>query len=114
MPPGDAFRGEFVLRYLTALIALSGTLALCGPALARDIHLQKTSADALKQTCEKVGGHFSQGPERYGCGTDCHGGSGTSCIVTCEADRRCIAQVMGGRRPRTIEQALKAPGKYPR
>ncbi len=112
---GDAFRGEFALRYLTALLVVSGTLAVSAPSLARDIHLHiKMSAAALKETCDQAGGSFSQGPKRYGCGTDCRGGTGTDCIVTCEPGHLCIAQVVGARRPRTVAQALKAPGKYPR
>ena len=94
------------MRKLTALLVLSGTLAMCGPSLARDIHLQKMSAADLKKVCDKVGGSFSQGPKRYGCGTDCRGGPGTDCIVSCEPGKRCIAQVIGARRPHTIAQAL--------
>ena len=103
------------LRHLTALLVLSGTLAISAPASARDIHLHiKMSAQALHQTCDQTGGRFSQGPKRYGCGTDCHGHPGTDCIVTCEPGHRCIAQTTGGRRARTVMQALQAPGKYPR
>jgi hypothetical protein len=98
------------VRILTALLIVSATLAIGSASMARDIHLPKTSADALKQVCEKVGGSFSQGTQRYGCGTDCKGGKGTDCLVTCEADQRCDAQVIGGRRPHTVEQAL-APAK---
>ncbi len=100
------------MRHLTALLVVSGTLVLCGPALARNIHLKKLNAADLKQACEKAGGRFSEGPKRYGCGTDCHGGPGTDCIVTCEPGRRCVAQVMGGRRARTVEQALQARARH--
>ena len=102
------------MRKLTALLVLSGTLAFCGPALARDIHLrQKMSAADLKQVCEKVGGHFSQGEKRYDCGTNCKGGIGTDCIVSCAADtQRCIAQVIGGRRPHNAEQALVKSSRH--
>ena len=103
------------MRHLTALLVLSGTLAFTAPSFARDIHLHiKMSAGALKTTCDQVGGRFSQGPKRYGCGTDCHGHPGTDCIVTCEAGKLCVAQTVGGRRARTVLQALQAPGKYPR
>jgi hypothetical protein len=102
------------VRNLTALLVLIGALAVSGPSLARDIHLQKVSAEALKSTCAKIGGSFSQGPQRYACGTDCHGGSGTDCIVSCEPDHRCIAQVMGGRRPHNVLQALQAPTRHRR
>lgn len=98
------------MRILNALLVVSGTLAIGGTALARDTHLPKASADELKQVCEKIGGSFSQDTQRYGCGTNCHGGPGTDCTVTCEPEHRCIAQGIGGRRPHSIEQAL-APGK---
>lgn len=67
----------------------------------------KHSADDLKAACAKVGGSFSQGKERYGCGTDCRGAPGTDCIVSCDASQKCSAQVIGARRPRNIESALK-------
>jgi len=99
------------LRHWPALLVLSGTLAFSGVALARDIHLHiKMSAQALQQTCKDVNGSFSQGPKRYGCGTDCKGQPGTECIVTCQPGKRCIAQVIGGHLPRTVKQAL-APHK---
>ena len=99
------------MRHWPALLVLSGTLAFSGVALARDIHLHiKMSAQALQQTCKDVNGSFSQGPKRYGCGTDCKGQPGTECIVTCEVGKRCIAQVIGGHLPRTVKQAL-APKK---
>ena len=98
------------MRTLTALLVLSGSLVIGTAAMARDLHLQKTSAAELKQICEKVGGSYSEGGARYGCGTDCKGGKGTDCIVSCQADKPCDAQVFGGKRARTVEQAL-APGK---
>ena len=101
------------MRSLTALLVLSGTLVLAGAAQARDIRLPKTSADDLQKICTSVGGSFSPGTDRYGCGTDCKGGKGTDCLVTCTPDGPCNGQVIGGRRPRTIEQAL-APGKKKR
>ncbi len=103
--------GSKALRHWPALLVLSGVLAFSGPALARDIHLRiKMSAQALHQTCDQLHGSFSQGPKRYGCGTDCKGQPGTECIVTCEPDRLCIAQVIGAHVPHTVEQAL-APHK---
>jgi hypothetical protein len=105
---------ERAVRNLTALLILMGTLGLSGPSWARDIHLQKTSAAELKQTCDKVGGSFSQGAGSYGCGTDCQGGPGTDCIVTCKADQKCIAQVIGGRRPHTVLEALQKPKRHAR
>ena len=101
------------MRTLTALLALSGALVLGGAALATDIRLPKTGADDLQKICTNVGGSFSPGTDRYGCGTDCKGGKGTDCLVTCAPDKPCTAQVIGAKRPRTIEQAL-APGKKKR
>ncbi len=87
------------MRYLIALLVLSGTLAFGGAASARDIHLHiKMSAQALQQACKDVNGSFSQGPQRYGCGTDCKGQPGTECIVTCEAGQALHRP--GDRRPR--------------
>ena len=101
------------MRTLTALLVLSGTLVLAGAAQARDLRLPKTSADDLQKICTAVGGSFSPGADRYGCGTDCKGGKGTDCLVTCSPDKPCTGQIIGARRPRTIEQAL-APGKKKR
>jgi hypothetical protein len=94
------------VRVLTILLVLGGTLAFGGVSWANDIHLPKTGAAELKQVCDKAGGSFSQGAARYGCGTNCKGGAGTDCLVTCEPDKRCVAQVIGAHRPRTVEQAL--------
>ena len=98
------------MRYFTILLVLTGALAAAAPSLANDLTLPKTAADALKAACAKAGGKYSEGDNIYGCGTDCKGGAGTDCLVTCEPDKRCTAQVIGGRRPRSVEQAL-APGK---
>ncbi|MFA6267969.1 MAG: hypothetical protein WC670_19910 [Pseudolabrys sp.] len=92
------------LAFPLVCAAILGTAA---PSLARDMPLHKHSADEVKAICAKVGGSFSQGKELYGCGTDCRGAPGTDCIVTCGADQNCTAQVIGARRPRTIESALK-------
>ena len=99
------------MRILTSLFILLATLAVNGPSPARDMTLPKTPADALKSVCDKVGGKFSQGANLYACGTDCHGGAGTACIVSCAPDQKCVAQVIGGRRPRTVEDALQAQHK---
>ena len=92
---------------LVLTLGLVGAVAFNTPSFARDFHLSQQSAEQLKSVCETVGGRFSQGKLRYGCGTNCDGGPGTACIVTCEPGKRCFAQVMGGRRPRTVESALK-------
>ena len=97
------------MRHLTALLVLTGVLALNGAALARDLTFPKTTAEALKSACDKAGGKFSQGAKDYGCGTDCKGGPGTDCIVHCEAEQKCTAQVMGSGRPRSVAEALTKP-----
>lgn len=91
----------------TVALVLAVLAAAVAPAAARDLSVGKHSADELKATCAKIGGSFSQGKERYGCGTDCRGAPGTDCIVSCTANEKCSAQVIGGRRPHTIESALK-------
>jgi len=98
------------LRILTALLVASGICVIGSAAMAGDLHLPKTSAAELKQVCEKVGGSYSEGGGRYGCATDCKGAKGTDCIVSCEPDKKCDAQVFGGRRIHTVAQALQ-PGK---
>lgn len=100
------------MRHLTVALALIGTLGLSGPSFARDLYLPKHTAEQLKSICGKVGGSFSQDSSGYGCGTDCHGGPGTDCTVYCKADKRCVAQVIGGRRPRRVESALQAPPRH--
>lgn len=91
----------------TVVLAVVVLVGAAIPAAARDQSMGKHSADELKATCAKIGGSFSQGQERYGCGTDCHGAPGTDCIVSCGADGKCTAQLMGGRRAHSIESALK-------
>lgn len=100
------------MRHLTTLFILTGTLAFSGAALAKDLTLPKTSAEQLKSTCDSAGGKFSQGANGYGCGTDCHGGPGTDCTVYCPADQKCSAQVIGGRRPRSVAEALTKPERH--
>jgi hypothetical protein len=74
--------------------------------------LPKLTADQLKAACDKAGGKFSQSATIYGCGTDCAGKPGTDCTVDCTADKRCTTQVVGGRRPHSIADALEKPGKH--
>ncbi len=97
------------MRHLTALLVLTGALAFNGAAPARDLALPKTSPDELKNACEKAGGKFSQDPRGYGCGTDCLGKPGTDCTVFCPTDQKCTAQVVGGRRPHSVAEALTKP-----
>jgi hypothetical protein len=100
--------------YLIASLILAAVLGLCGPSWARDVSLHKHSADELKSVCAKVGGSFSQGGGVYGCGTNCNGGPGTDCMVNCDASQTCTAQVIGHRRPTTLQNALQAPAGSPR
>jgi hypothetical protein len=95
------------VRIGTALLILTGALALSAPSWAIDTRLAKTSVEEIKSICEKVGGSFTQDAGGYGCGTDCHGGPGTACIVNCKPDQKCVAQVTRGRRPHSILQALQ-------
>ena len=102
------------MRHLTALLILTGALALNGAAFARDITLPQTSAEVLKSACDKAGGKFSQDAKGYGCGTNCLGRPGTDCIVHCAAGEKCTAQVMGARRARSVAKALSKPTKRER
>jgi hypothetical protein len=102
------------LRHPTALLILTSVLTLSGAAIARDLTLPKTSAEAIKSACDKAGGKFSQDARSYDCGTDCHGGSGTDCVVHCEAGQKCTAQVIGGRRPHSVAEALTKPERHHR
>jgi hypothetical protein len=103
-----------MLRNFIAPFILLGALGLGGSALASDIPMHKHTADEIKSICTKVGGSFSQDAHAYGCGTDCHGGPGTDCIVSCNTDQICVAQVIGGRRPRTVLDALVKPERHKR
>jgi hypothetical protein len=102
------------VRHLAALLVLTGALALNSAATAKDLTLPKTSADAIKSACTQAGGKFSQDAKSYGCGTDCHGGPGTDCVVYCETDQKCTAQVIGGRRPHSVAAALTKPEAHRR
>ena len=100
------------MRYSTVLFVLTGALVAGAPSRASDLTLPKTAAAALKSACDKAGGKFSQGDNIYGCGTDCAGKPGTDCMVTCRTDKKCTAQVIGGRRPRSVADALTKPGRH--
>jgi hypothetical protein len=102
------------VRLVIILLILIGALGLGAPSLARDITLHKTSVAELQSACEKAGGRFSQDKGGYGCATNCKGGAGSDCIVTCKADSKCVAQVIGGRRPHNVAQALTKPERHAR
>lgn len=106
------------MRHPIALLILTGVLvggALApGAASARDLTLPAMTPDALKAACAKAGGKFSQDPAHYGCGTDCAGKPGTDCLVDCAPGQKCIAQVIGGRRPHSVADALTKPERHAR
>lgn len=92
-------------------VALLLTVLCASPSLAGEVNLHKHSVDELKSACEKTGGSFSQDSGGYGCGTDCKGAAGTDCTVFCDTKQNCTAQVIGGRRPRSIADALQAKAR---
>jgi hypothetical protein len=105
---------EVAVRNLSVSLILIGVLGFSGQALARDITLRKHTAAEIQSACEKAGGKFSQDAKGYGCGTDCHGGRGTDCTVFCPTGARCVVQVIGGRRPHDVAQALTKPERHQR
>ena len=102
------------MRSLTIPFVLVGTFGLAISSFARDVSVGKHNAEEVKSVCEKVGGKFSQDTTGYYCGTNCHGGPGTDCVVGCKTGQACIAQVIGGRRPTTLVNSLTAPPGSPR
>ncbi len=99
------------MRYLTASLILIGAVGFGAPSFASDIHLPKQTAEEIKAVCDKVGGKFSQDANGYDCGTDCHGAPGTDCVVHCTAGQKCVAQVIGARRPHDVLSALQVPAR---
>lgn len=93
---------------IIALMSLA-IFGLAGNSSASEISMHKHTLDELKSVCSKAGGSFSQDSNGYACGTNCHGGSGTDCIVDCKNDQNCTAQVIGRRRPASLLSALQAP-----
>jgi hypothetical protein len=98
---------EPVVRVSVVILVGIISTGLVNPSPAREIHLQKRSIEDIKSVCAKVGGEFSQDSRGYGCGTNCKGGPGTACIVYCPTGQRCIAQVIGARRPTSVQNALE-------
>jgi L-aminopeptidase/D-esterase-like protein len=105
---GRRASSEDAVRFIAPFI-LIGALATSGLSFANDINLEKQTPEQLKSACNQAGGKFSQDSHGYGCGTNCTGGPGTACTVSCEPDKKCVAQVMGSHRPRHILDALKKP-----
>ena len=101
------------MRDFIAPLIIAGVLGFSAPAsvpaLAADVHLPKQTAEEMKSVCAKAGGKFSQDANGYECGTDCHGGPGTDCVVFCKTGEKCVAQVIGARRPKNALSALQAP-----
>jgi len=102
------------MRSSAVPLILVGVFALNGSSFAREVSIGKHTTEEVKNVCDKVGGKFSQDATGHYCGTDCHGGPGTDCVVGCKTGQACIAQVIGSRRPTTLVNALKAPPGSPR
>jgi hypothetical protein len=97
------------VRSLTIPLILIGIFAVSGSVLANEVSMSKHTAEELKTVCDKVGGKFSQDASGYDCGTNCHGGPGTDCVVGCKTDQPCFAQVIGSKRPASLVNALQTP-----
>lgn len=102
------------MRALIAPFILLGLVGFICAASANDVHLKKSTVDEMKSVCDKVGGHYSQDAHGYGCGTNCNGKPGTDCVVYCKTDEKCTAQVIGARRPTSLQSALQAPARHAR
>jgi hypothetical protein len=102
------------MRSLAVPFLLLGIFGLSVSSFARDVSIGKHSAEEVKNVCDKVGGKFSQDATGHYCGTNCHGGPGTDCVVGCKTGQTCIAQVIGSRRSTTLMNALEAPSGSPR
>ena len=102
------------MRHSAIVLILTGALALTSAALARDLTFPKMNGEQLKSVCDKAGGKFSPDAKGVGCGTNCQGGPGTDCTVYCPAEQKCTAQVIGGRRPRSVAEALTKPERHRR
>jgi hypothetical protein len=96
------------VRNLFLPLILIGAFGFSVSCLASEVSIHKHTAEELKSICDKVGGKFSQDTSGHYCGTDCHGGPGTDCVVGCKIDQPCFAQVIGSRRPTTLLNALQA------
>jgi hypothetical protein len=81
------------MRNLAVLFIMLG---IFGSVLsfAREVSIGKHTAEEVKNVCGKVGGKFSQDATGHYCGSNCHGGPGTDCVVGCKTGQPCIAQVI--------------------
>ena len=96
------------MRSLAVPVMLIVIFGLSVSSFARDVSIGKHTAEEVKSVCDKVGGKFSQDATGHYCGTNCHGGPGTDCVVGCKTGQTCIAQVIGSRRPTNLVNALEA------
>jgi hypothetical protein len=98
---------EFAVNWVRTVFVLIAVGSPVSPTLAAEVNLNKALPEQLKTACGNAGGSFSQSQSGYGCGTDCHSGEGTDCVVFCPNNaKHCTAQVGGARHPKTLEQAL--------
>jgi len=102
------------MRILAVPLVLIGIFGLSVSSFGRDVSIGKHTAEEVKSVCDKAGGKFSQDATGHYCGTNCHGGPGTDCVVGCKTGQTCIAQVIGSRRPTTLVNALETPSGSPR
>ena len=102
------------MRGLAVVFAIIGLCSLSVSSFAREVSVGRHTAEEVKNICDKAGGKFSQDSTGHYCGTDCHGGAGTDCVVGCKTGQACVAQVIGSRRPTTLMNALEAPTGSPR
>ena len=101
------------MQNLAVSFILIGIFGFSATSFARDVSVGKHSAEEVKSVCDRVGGKFSQDATGHYCGTNCHGGPGTDCVVGCKTGQACIAQVIGSRRPTTLVNALQVPSAQP-
>src|SRR5215470_9154394 len=111
---GSVNNSETLMQSLTIPFMLIVMFGLGFPALASEVSVRKHTAEEVKSVCDKVGGKFSQDATGHYCGTNCHGGPGTDCVVGCKTSQPCVAQVIGARRPTTLVNALETPSGSPR
>jgi len=102
------------MRNLAVPVILIGTLGFSVSSLASEISIHNHTTEEVRSVCDKVGGKFSQDAAGYDCGTNCQGGPGTDCVVSCKIGQPCFAQVIGARRPTTLQNALQSPARNAR
>jgi hypothetical protein len=64
-------------------------------AAAKEVAVGGTHSESqVKKDCGNAGGDFSSYGGIYGCSTNCHGGAGSDCAVSCSKGK-CTGQVPG-------------------